>query len=162
MFYVWLEIRFQVFLHISCGFEKTAIGTSIMITAAIAVDRYDCVCRPKRRFFSYVRGKLAVWTSFLFSVVINIPAIITVFIGSDSLSVLELIFQIICFVTALVMIVVCYGQVYATIRKHIKVGVLSTSHSEHGLGLENEWSTRMPHGLAKTGESNSSVIDKTI
>ena len=143
-------------------FEKTAIGTSIMITAVIAVDRYDCVCRPQIRFFSYVRGKLAVWASFLFSIVINIPAIITVFIGSDSLSVLELIFQIIYFVTALVMIVVCYGQVYATIRKHVKVGVLSTSHSEHCLGLENEWSTRIPHGLPKTGESNCSVINKTV
>ncbi|XP_071784470.1 neuromedin-U receptor 2-like [Asterias amurensis] len=42
-----------VVIRLFGAFDATAIGTSIMITAVIAVDRYDCVCRPHRRFFTH-------------------------------------------------------------------------------------------------------------
>ena len=132
--------------------ETTAVGTSIMITAVIAADRYDCVCRPHRRFFSHRRGKLAAWASFLFSVVINIPAYVE--IPSDfsipSLQMIRLSFHVICFVTALVMIAVCYSCVYKAVKKRVKVGAVSTGRDDNGLRLNNEWSTRIPSAVSET------------
>ena len=137
------------------SFETTAVGASIMITAVIAADRYDCVCRPHRRFFSHGRGKLAAWASLLFSVVINIPAYVEIppDFSIPSLQMIRLSFHVICFVTSLVMIAVCYSCVYKAIQKRVKVGAVSTGRDDNGLRLNNEWSTRIPSAAPETIES---------
>ncbi|XP_033643231.1 gastrin/cholecystokinin type B receptor-like [Asterias rubens] len=96
-----------------------------MITAVIAVDRYDCVCRPHRRFFTHRRGKIAAWASFLFSVLINIPQYIGVFSSIPILPILRLACHAIICVTTLVMVAVFYSLVYKAIRQHVKVGASS-------------------------------------
>ncbi|XP_071804620.1 gastrin/cholecystokinin type B receptor-like [Asterias amurensis] len=112
-------------LRLLLAFETTAIGTSIMITAVIAVDRYDCVCRPHRRFFTHRRGKIAAWASTLFSVLINIPEYVGVFSSIPILPILRLACHAIICVTALVMVAVFYSLVYKAIRQHVKVGASS-------------------------------------
>ncbi|XP_033646365.1 5-hydroxytryptamine receptor 2B-like [Asterias rubens] len=118
--------RIYTFLR---SLETTAVGTSVMITAVIAADRYDCVCRPHRRFFTHRRGKIAAWASFMFSVCVNVPAFVDVFVyfPSNILEMLVFVFQTIFFVTALVIIVLCYRKVYITIRKHVKVSLVSVA-----------------------------------
>ena len=152
----------QVFTFIR-SFETTAIGTSVMITAVIAADRYDCICRPHRRFFSHRRGRLAAWASFLFSFVINIPAFVAVFIhlSNHILGILVLAFQIVCFATALVMVILCYGHVYFTIRKHVQIGVVSTTSDEIGLKLDKR-STRLLPDTQHNDELNISVVDNVL
>ena len=136
-------------------FETTAIGTSIMVTGVIAADRYDCVCRPHRRFFTLIRGKIAIWASLLFSVFINIPQFIGGFPDSNipSLNTIVLAFHVLLFVTVLVMIAVCYSLVYRAIKKHVKVGTVSTAQDEHGLELESNLSTRLTSTVSQTVES---------
>ena len=112
-------------IRLFLALEPTAIGTSIMITAVIAVDRYDCVCRPHRRFFTHRRGKIAAWASFLFSVLINIPQYIGVFSSIPILPILRLACHAIICVTTLVMVAVFYSLVYKAIRQHVKVGASS-------------------------------------
>ena len=114
-----------VVIRLFGAFDATAIGTSIMITAVIAVDRYDCVCRPHRRFFTHRRGKIAAWASFLFSVLINIPAYVGVFSSIPILTILRLACHAIICVTTLVMVAVFYSLVYKAIRQHVKVGASS-------------------------------------
>ncbi|XP_033643278.1 cholecystokinin receptor type A-like [Asterias rubens] len=111
-------------IRLLLALEPTAIGTSIMITAVIAVDRYDCVCRPHRRFFTHRRGKIAAWASFLFSVLINIPEYVGVFSSIPILTIILACHAIIC-VTTLVMVAVFYSLVYKAIRQHVKVGASS-------------------------------------
>ena len=136
-------------------FETTAIGTSIMVTGVIAADRYDCVCRPHRRFFTHIRGKIAIWASLLFSVFINIPQFIGGFPDSNipSLNTIVLAFHVLLFVTVLVMIAVCYSLVYRAIKKHVKVGTVSTAQDEHGLELESNLSTKLTSTVSQTVES---------
>ncbi|XP_071804608.1 uncharacterized protein [Asterias amurensis] len=119
-------------IRLMLAFETTAIGTSIMITAVIAVDRYDCVCRPHRRFFTHRRGKIAAWASFLFSVLINIPEYVGVFSSIPILPILRLACHAIICVTTLVMVAVFYSLVYKAIRQHVKVGAssLRTRHND--------------------------------
>ncbi|XP_038053903.1 D(2) dopamine receptor-like [Patiria miniata] len=132
------------FTFIIWALDTTAIATSIMMTAVIAADRYDCVCRPHRRFFTHKRGKISAFAAFVFSLVINIPAFIpTTPASRQSLGRLRLAFQVICFVVALVMIALCYGKVYMTIKKHTKVGVKSTTGDRSVSRLADEWSTRL-------------------
>ncbi|XP_038053913.1 D(2) dopamine receptor-like [Patiria miniata] len=146
------------FTFIFWALETTAIATSIMMTAVIAADRYDCVCRPHRRFFTHKRGKISALAAFVFSLVINIPAFIPTTPGSSesqSVALWKLAFQVICFVVALVMIALCYGKVYMTIKKHTKVGVKSTTRD---CRLADQCSTR-PHDSVLTNvEPNIAAV----
>jgi hypothetical protein len=45
--------------------EENSMFTSTGLTIMIALDRYDCICRPQRRFFNATRGKAAALISFL-------------------------------------------------------------------------------------------------
>ena len=109
--------------------EYTAVGTTIIITALIAADRYDSVCRPLRRFFGRRRAKIAALASLVTSLTVNIPALIEVIIDSSGqlLIVLVLAFQLIAYLINVILIIVCYRLVHITIRKHVKVGIASLS-----------------------------------
>ncbi|XP_033643242.1 cholecystokinin receptor type A-like [Asterias rubens] len=114
-----------VVIRLFGAFDATAIGTSIMITAVIAVDRYDCVCRPHRRFFTHRRGKIAAWASFMFSVLINSPEYVELFSNSPILPIIRTACHAIICATVLVMVAVFYSLVYKSIRQHVKVGASS-------------------------------------
>ncbi|XP_038053914.1 uncharacterized protein LOC119726330 [Patiria miniata] len=139
--------------------ETTAIGTSIMMTAVIAADRYDCICRSHRRFFTHKRGKIAAWAAFVFSLVTNIPAIIPRTSASkQSLELLQLAFPAICFVVALVMIALCYGKVYTTIKKHTKVDVKNATQDCGVSRLAEDCSTRLHESILKNVEQNIPAV----
>ncbi|XP_038049714.1 probable G-protein coupled receptor No18 [Patiria miniata] len=108
-----------------------AIVSSFSITAVIAVERCDCVCRPHKRIFNPRRSKMAVLVAVLFAIAINAGQLtldicfITSGTEPPSLQVYGKIVEIVelvLFVTALVTMGACYGKVYVTIRKHVKVG----------------------------------------
>ncbi|XP_022099562.1 muscarinic acetylcholine receptor M1-like [Acanthaster planci] len=112
------------------------------MTAVIAADRYDCVCRPHRRFFTYRRGKITAGAVLVFSLLINIPAFIP---RTDNLTLttVEQAFQAFCFITAMVMITICYGRVYLTIKKHVKVDAGAKSGDRFSSRVGDECSTKL-------------------
>ncbi|XP_038049713.1 gastrin/cholecystokinin type B receptor-like [Patiria miniata] len=108
-----------------------AIVSSFSITAVIAVERYDCVCRPQKRIFNPRRSKIAILVAVLFAIAIKAGQLTLeiCFITSDTLPTsvqayweIQAIAQPVLFVVALVTMVVSYGKLYATIRKHVHVG----------------------------------------
>ncbi|XP_022102486.1 gastrin/cholecystokinin type B receptor-like [Acanthaster planci] len=134
----WTEISMEALLiardqipdvlNIINEFSTINVATSVLITSLIAVDRYDCVCRPHSRVFTKKRAKLAVIFAFFLSFIITVPSCIAMFTDLSN-AVVELIvlaFRVVIFATALAMIAVCYVKVYLAIRKQGKVGVLST------------------------------------
>ena len=128
-------------LFYSKPLQTTAVATSIAVTVLIAADRYDCICRPHRRVFTYRRGITSAWTAFLTSIVVNIPTLINRFCYNSSLYLSVLTLQLLFFATALVVVALCYKQVFVTIRKHVRVGVTSTT-GENRMNLDNDCSTR--------------------
>ena len=66
-----------------------------------------------------LRLRTGKYSSMCFVSVLHTPACIAIYVDSNILP----------------MIVVCYGQVYATIRRHIKVVSLSTLRDENSLRL---------------------------
>ncbi|XP_038053954.1 gastrin/cholecystokinin type B receptor-like [Patiria miniata] len=146
---------------IAWAFTNSFIGVSVLMTAVIAADRYDCVCRARNRFFTKKRAQVTVIITFVFSFVINIPAFYLALSTDPSNAVVRMLvfaFQIVLFVTALVMIAVCYQLVYMAIRKHVKVGV----HSKAGLsvgGHDGERCCSDVSGTARSGVSWSVEMD---
>ena len=102
----------------------TAIASSLMITSVIAFDRYDCVCRPQRRFFNRKRAHVAVVCCVFYSATINVAGIVELFAPSPLTGQITLVFQVLCFMSALFIIIICYRKVYITIRKHVKTGII--------------------------------------
>ena len=64
-------------------FEKAFVALSIMLTIAIAVDRFDCICRQQRRFLTHKRGKIVVLCAVLISLSIALPHFIALFSASS-------------------------------------------------------------------------------
>ena len=106
------------------------IGVSVGITGFIALDRYDCVCRTHRRVFNSRRAKIAILVSLIPSVAAEAPIIISCAIFDCEISEIpSWVIQAVGFATALVMIGVCYGKVFATIRRHVKVCIKTATNS---------------------------------
>ncbi|XP_038069631.1 thyrotropin-releasing hormone receptor-like [Patiria miniata] len=149
-------------LHIIWTLTTTSGGASVLFTAVIAADRYDCVCRAHNRFFTKRRAQAAVCMALSFSFAINIPAFIAMITDpSDAvLRMLVLAFQVLCFGTALVMIAVCYGLVYVTIRKHVRVGVLAkTMRGPAVAGMPDLMTARS--AVSKTCDTNIILVPVT-
>ena len=117
------------------GFGIVPPAFSVLVTAIIAVDRYDCVCRPHSRWLSPRRAKMALAVSFLVALTVAFPAILTEARGDSSVTARLIIFafQTLFFIMALVLIVVCYSLVYRAIRRHVRVGI----GSNNGIGLRH-------------------------
>ncbi|XP_038049712.1 D(2) dopamine receptor A-like [Patiria miniata] len=122
-----LSILYAVIIALA----DAAIVSSFSITAVIAVDRYDCVCRPQKRIFNPRRSQIVVLVTVLFAFAINVGQIahtICLRTSCTEHASVHVYWDIgvkaepVLFVIALVTIGVCYGKVYATIRKHVKVG----------------------------------------
>ncbi|XP_038068500.1 vasopressin V1a receptor-like [Patiria miniata] len=93
------------------------IGASFGITAAIAADRYDCICRPQRRYCTPRRAKVAAFVILLFSVIFSIPGRIRNYLYPPMLGIdlLVPVVENITVLIALVTIGICYGNVYAAV-----------------------------------------------
>ena len=106
-------------------FETTCLITSIGVTVAIALDRYDCVCRPQRRFFTKTRGKMATVVSVLVALCIMTPQNIEVLsnYSTPTLDQLKMGFQLFLFLFSFMVIIISYTKVFMAIRKHVKIGL---------------------------------------
>ncbi|XP_038058553.1 uncharacterized protein LOC119729831 [Patiria miniata] len=119
-------------------FENMCVGTSGFITAVIAVDRYDCVCRPHRRLLTKGRIKVALLAAVASAVAANVPLCVQVVMGPEapaSLYIIVTAFQMGGFVPALALIFVCYAKVLLRIRKHVRVGTRSLGRA---LGMRHQ------------------------
>ena len=136
-----------LFFHVTNVFSVLALENSVLTMGLIAIDRFDCVCRPHNRLFNKRRTKVAFVCSFAFSMVILLPLALETAVPSLNIKNITLIFQIICYITALVMIIVCYGRVYSAIRRQVRVG---------GRVLNNEcWTASSRRPTCKTQQVNS-------
>ena len=118
----------------------TTISTSVTLTAVVAFDRYDCVCRPHKRLLNEKRIKIAFCCSIIYSAALSIPYLIQIMLNcnsSENLTLVILTLQMFCYATALSMIVLCYSKVYWTIRQRVKIGVWSSSTKDNLRSNEN-------------------------
>ncbi|XP_022099921.1 G-protein coupled receptor 84-like [Acanthaster planci] len=114
---------FLTFMHFLL---QTAVATSVTLTGVIAFDRYDCICRSHRRLLSPKWAKVAFGCCLIYGASINIPFLVNIFRPAESIEALLYGFQILCYISALALIVFCYSKVYRTIRRHVQVGVWSS------------------------------------
>ncbi|XP_038068568.1 C5a anaphylatoxin chemotactic receptor 1-like [Patiria miniata] len=114
----------SIFFSLIATFADIGVPASLGITALIAADRYDCICRPQKRYCTPRRAKVAVFVVVLFSVMLGFPGGIREYLYPPILSInlLQPIAETIAVLTAFVTIGLCYGKVYAAILKHVKVG----------------------------------------
>ncbi|XP_038049717.1 D(2) dopamine receptor A-like [Patiria miniata] len=156
-----------------------AIVSSFSITAVIAVERYDCVCRPQKRIVNPRRSKIAVLVAVLFAIAVNARQIALDVCCRVSCAVppsffdwnIETIVEVFSYVIALVTVGLCYGKVYATIRKHVKVGPAQVptarderSPSDLRVGRQVNCSTRPtpPQQNNELLTRKSNVIDEAV
>ncbi|XP_038078970.1 gastrin/cholecystokinin type B receptor-like [Patiria miniata] len=124
----------SVFTVISI-FNAVNVFASITVTGAIAVERYDCVCRPGKRLLNHRWAKLMNFGSYLAAVAVCIPITINTLSPSVTARKVSLTSPLLLYLAVVFVVVICYGKVYQAIRKHVKVNVLS----RHGPGPS--WST---------------------
>ena len=107
--------------------DKIAIATTVVVTGVIAFDRYDCVCRPYKRFLTHKRTLVAAVGCVVLSVITNVPLVVEISLPSDYSPLfvvfLKTLFQVTTFLTSFMLIIVCYSKVYYRIRQHVRVGV---------------------------------------
>ncbi|XP_071803684.1 D(2) dopamine receptor-like [Asterias amurensis] len=145
--------------------ESVGISSSVMITAAIAADRYDCICRPHKRFFTTKRSKITALFILVTSLIINIPNIINGFndMKYEVVDTISLVILFASFVAAFGMITLCYTKVYITIRQHVKVNVASPQSTNNGLRPKETGTETCQHlegtDMSVNDLGNSSVIN---
>ncbi|XP_038054707.1 gastrin/cholecystokinin type B receptor-like [Patiria miniata] len=116
-------------------FDVVNVFASIVVTGAIALERYDCVCRSGKRLLNHRWAKLMYLGSYLAATAVCIPITIDLLSPSVTAKKVSRTFQLLLYLTVVFTAVICYGKVYQAIRKHVKVNVLS----RHGPGTS--WST---------------------
>ncbi|XP_038061696.1 gastrin/cholecystokinin type B receptor-like [Patiria miniata] len=147
--------------------EGTAVVSSFLITGLVAVDRYDCICRSQKRLFTHMRGKIATLVALLCAFFLTLPGYLVLLFYSQTLGTLSWVLMSVSFLGTFATVVLCYGKVFARVRKHVKV---CASHNdepspqdpngvqlEHNLPLE-----QCTQPSAATCEMDSSLIDRTL
>ena len=128
--------------------QKIASGSamaSVAITSVIALDRYDCICRPHRRFFTLRRGQIAVVISFIFGALMSVPEFIQQLGRTPTPSVnLASLARMSSFFFPPSIIGVCYTKVFMTIRRHIRVGIMSSANAANLSSLQVASSSKEP------------------
>lgn len=150
---VLVSVKMPWFLQV---LESVSIASSVMITAAIAADRYDCICRPRKRFFTTKRSKVTALGILMSSVLINIPNVINGFndFEYEVVDIISLAILFACFVAAFGMIALCYTKVYLTIRQHVRVNVASSVRTNGLRPTDNG-----PESCPNPDVSDMSLID---
>ncbi|XP_038061070.1 D(2) dopamine receptor-like [Patiria miniata] len=141
-------------------FLMCAVTVSVNVTSLIAFDRYDCVCRSNSRLFTTRRAIIVVVVVIIYTLT-GLCMYFAVLIrpGLNIIPSIMLLLQIIGYLIAAVMIVVCYGKVYQTIRHHVKVGVGATREEPTGQGIrltQTKMSSVIPKSCGATGASGTS------
>ncbi|XP_071798813.1 uncharacterized protein [Asterias amurensis] len=128
------------------------VFASSVLTGLIALDRYDCVCRPNNRLLNRFRAKMMILSAYAGAMLFASPRILEVIWlpATRVLQITFLTFQFVMYILVLGVICVCYWRVYATIRKHLKINVLS------------QRPTNTQHELSATTRVSSSQHDDTI
>ncbi|XP_033633063.1 G-protein coupled receptor 84-like [Asterias rubens] len=113
------------------------VFASSVLTGFIAVDRYDCVCRPRNRLLNRFRAKMMILSAYAGAMLFASPRILEIIWLPSTLALQRtfLIFQFVLYIFVLGAICVCYGHVYNTIRKHVKVNVLSQRPAQNDLSV---------------------------
>ncbi|XP_033637957.1 gastrin/cholecystokinin type B receptor-like [Asterias rubens] len=109
------------------------VFASSVLTGLIALDRYDCVCRPRNRLLNRFRAKMMILSAYAGAMLFASPRILEVIWLPSTLTLQRtfLMFQFVLYILVLGVICVCYGMVYLTIRKHVKVNVLRKRPVQH-------------------------------
>ncbi|XP_071807961.1 cholecystokinin receptor type A-like [Asterias amurensis] len=104
-----------------------SLFASAVLTGFIAVDRYDCVCRPNNRWLNRFGAKLLIFGSYGLAIILLIPQAFVTFWMPDSNALRKagLVCQLVLYIVVVVFICIFYWKVHITIRKHVKVNVLS-------------------------------------
>ncbi|XP_071798812.1 neuropeptide Y receptor type 2-like [Asterias amurensis] len=128
------------------------VFASSVLTGLIALDRYDCVCRPNNRLLNRFRAKMMILSAYAGAMLFASPRILEVIWlpATRRLQKTFLTFQFVLYILVLGVICVCYGRVYMAIRKHVKVNALSKHR------------TNTQHELSATTRVSSSQHDDTI
>ncbi|XP_033648067.1 gastrin/cholecystokinin type B receptor-like [Asterias rubens] len=107
--------------------SMVSLFASAVLTGFIAVDRYDCVCRPYNRWLNRFGAKLLVLGSYGLAIILLIPLVFSTLWMPDSNALRKagLVCQLVLYIVVIVFICIFYGKVYITIRNHVKVNVLS-------------------------------------
>ena len=144
------KTRVPYVLEFIMTLKEAIIVTSVFITALIAADRYDCICRHRKRFFTTKRAKATLVVSLVVSIIISIPSFVAVPYY------IQLLSQTVGFAIALLVITVCYTKVYTAISRHVRVGQAPSMQVEF-INRTSIHTGRPPNnGLDK--ELNSAIV----
>ncbi|XP_038053920.1 G-protein coupled receptor 84-like [Patiria miniata] len=135
--------------------DRTFIATSFMATGVIALDRYDCVCRPiHRKIMTSSRAKRALLAILAASVVGNTPLYLQTSLTENPplLNFIIYISVFVLFLASLATITVCYSKVFLTIRRHVKT-------SPELYGMRQVCSTRQHATVEDASLSNKPPFD---
>ncbi|XP_038046898.1 D(2) dopamine receptor-like [Patiria miniata] len=108
--------------------SRIALGTSVVMTGVIALDRYDSVCRFNKRFFNKRRAKIAILVSIAIAVLMESPGILSGVMSFPIVKKVAHVSHLTLYLTMLLMTIVCYGNVYKTItrKRKIRIGLVRT------------------------------------
>ncbi|XP_022098219.1 muscarinic acetylcholine receptor M4-like [Acanthaster planci] len=111
---LWIE-----FLYSPLNF--VTICNSTLLTAAIAFDRYDAVCRPHTRLMSYRGAQLLALFCFIVSLPMTAPIILMYFHPPVSVRLAKHIECLSMYVISLILVIAFYVQVYKAVLFRTKV-----------------------------------------
>ncbi|XP_038048249.1 putative tyramine receptor 2 [Patiria miniata] len=142
----------QFFCRVPPSIDVWPKYTSILLTSAVAVDRYLAICRPHGRRMTVRRARHAVYACFAVSAVFTLSYLFIYgvtplkdgttacqFVVPHAVITAEFILLMISFLASLVMIVVLYAKIYRTVNRMAKVRPGNTVHrgALHGLSRVN-------------------------
>ena len=116
------------------------ISSSLFLTAAIAFDRYDAVCRPHNRLLTAHRARIIVKVCISLSFLLSIPVASLIFVWRRNPNVWVTIFATVIpcvtYGSVLLVSIILYGKLFCTIRTRAKVRacgveVIPCSSTEH-------------------------------
>ncbi|XP_071801422.1 D(2) dopamine receptor-like [Asterias amurensis] len=117
------------------------------LAALIAFDRYDCVCRHNKRLLTHKRSRAAVVLVLCLTPITNIPAFLYA-LGNTGIFNVVLSKQVVFYSLDVVVVMICYGEVYAMIRRHVRVGFARKRVEQSGGSDSLGWT---PTGAVPTG-----------
>ncbi|XP_038059837.1 cholecystokinin receptor type A-like [Patiria miniata] len=136
---IWIEITYT-------AFNSITVYSSAIITAAIAFDRYDAVCRPHTRLMSYRCAQVLALMCFIISIPMAIPSVLIYFNHTVPARLSKHIVTFSAYILALILVVVFYVMVYKAVLFRTKV--------------RTKWGGRFT-GITAAGETSVSMTGHT-
>ncbi|XP_022099602.1 alpha-2Da adrenergic receptor-like [Acanthaster planci] len=143
-----------------------AIAFSGLITMVIALDRYDCICRPQKRFFITLKSsEVAAIVTLLTSLLIAIPKFIRITNRLNPVAYqAQVSLYIVSLLTMFAVIVVAYGKIYAIIRKHVTIGVdeMPKDGDEYNSAVVDKSTLKVINTGQDRGNFDTANVDKPV